>query len=97
MMLRKTPEKNGTRIPAAEAIAPALAVTGLAGASAAVMPIEKAIELHKIRPERTLSLCPRRAIRGQQNALQSVLKKRNGFTARYGSTIPDCSETVESG
>ena len=66
----------------------ALAVTGLAGAGVAALPMDKAIEIHKnhIGPDSKL---PQQAMKGQNNSLDHLLKNQERWVAGNHTLEPD--------
>ncbi len=79
----------------AQALVLALAVTGLAGAGVAGLPMDKAIDVHKnhLGPDSKL---PEHAQKGQQNSLDHLLANQNRWVNEHNSTLPDDNETAES-
>jgi hypothetical protein len=78
----------------AHALVLALAVTGLAGAGLAGLPMEKAIGMHKnqLGPDSKL---PEQAMKGQQSALDHLLKNQERWVAGNHTATPDDNETAE--
>ncbi len=85
----------------AKALVLALAITGVASAGAAAMPLTKAIDIHKnhLGPDSKL---PAKATPGQQNALDHLQRNQERWLANEHANstgneteLPEANETAE--
>jgi hypothetical protein len=95
MAIKDDKESEEEMIAVVKALVLALAVTGLASAGVVATPLNKAIDIHKnhLGPDSKL---PENAMKGQQNALDHLMKNQARWLQNQNNTSSDDrNETAE--